>query len=62
MTVFPNHETAWLWIVEWPHISIGLVIFRDATKREKEAIEEAKLYAEENKTPKKANNFQQQAY
>ena len=52
MTVFPNHETAWLWIGGMAAISpIGLIVFRGIfTKREKEAIEEAKQYAEESKT------------
>jgi MFS family permease len=48
---FPSHDTAWLWIGCMAAISpIGLLIFRGVfAKREKEAIEEAKLFAEEQK-------------
>ena len=51
MTVFPNHEIAWLWIGGMAAISpIGLIVFRGLfTRREKEAIAEAKAYAAESK-------------
>ena len=49
--VFPNHDVAWLWIGGMAAISpIGLIIFRGVfAKREEEAIEEAKQFAEEQK-------------
>ena len=44
MTVFPNHEIAWLWIGGIAAISpIGLIVFRGLfTRREKEAIPKRK--------------------
>ena len=52
--LFPNHDIAWFWIGGMAAISpIGLIIFRGVfAKREKEAIEEAERFAEEQKRNK----------
>ena len=49
--LFPSHDVAWLWIGGMAAISpIGLIIFRGVfARREEEAIEEAKQFAEEQK-------------
>jgi MFS family permease len=49
--LFPSHDVAWIWIGGMAALSpIGLVIFRGVfAKREEEAIEEAKQFAEEQK-------------
>lgn len=49
--LFPSHDVAWLWIGGMAAISpIGLIIFRGVfAKREAEALEEAKKFAEEQK-------------
>ena len=49
--LFPSHEVAWLWIGGMAALSpLGLIIFRGVfAKREEEAIEEAKQFAEEQK-------------
>ena len=49
--LFPSHDVAWLWIGGMAAISpIGLIIFRGVfARREAEAIEEAKQFAEEQK-------------
>ena len=49
--LFPSHDVAWLWIGGMQPISpIGLIVFRVVfARREEEAIEEAKAFAEEQK-------------
>ena len=60
--IFSNHDVAWLWIGGMAAISpIGLVIFRGVfARREAEAIEEAKLFAAEQKRLLEGNDEEQQ--
>ena len=58
--IFPSHDVAWLWIGGMAALSpIGLIIFRGVfARREEEAIEEAKLFAEESKRAMEAEMTQ----